>query len=63
MDINGLLYKSNEYIDLAEKIKYFIDNKEKMCIMGKNAYNYALNNFTAERNAEELYNIYCKLLG
>jgi glycosyltransferase involved in cell wall biosynthesis len=60
---NGLLYKSNDYIDLAEKIKYFIDNKEKMCIMGKNAYNYALNNFTAERNAEELYNIYCKLLG
>lgn len=59
---NGLLYKNTDYLDLAEKIKYFIDNKEKIIVMGKNAYDYALNNFTAERNAEELYSIYCKLL-
>lgn len=58
---NGLLYKSGDYIDLAEKIKYLIDNNDKIGIMGENAFSFALENFTAERNAEEIYKIYSEL--
>jgi len=59
---NGLFYKSGNYLDLADKIKYMIDNPEKLKFMGKNAFDYAIENFTAEKNAEEIYKIYSEIL-
>jgi glycosyltransferase involved in cell wall biosynthesis len=59
---NGLLYEQENYHDLADKIKYLLENREKIIEMGTNAYNFAKENFTAKKNAEEIYKIYKKVL-
>lgn len=60
---NGLLYETKNYIQLAEKIKYFIKNPEKIKVMGRNGYKFVAENFNSEKNAKQIYELYRKVLG
>ena len=58
----GLMYEQGNYASLAEKIKYAIKNKEEMIAIAKEGQVFAYKNFTAENNAQNIYNVYKKLL-
>lgn len=58
---NGFLYKHSDYHDLANKIKIFIEKPEKLADMGQNALAFARENYTAEKNADQIYRIYVGL--
>lgn len=61
-DKYGLLYNQGDHISLAEKILYAIDNQEEMkktACLGKD---YASKHFTAENNADNIQQVYKKLL-
>lgn len=57
-NFNGLLYKTGDYIELSEKIKYFIDNSNEIKIMGNNGYKYAIERFTSKENSHQIYKLY-----
>lgn len=61
-NFNGLLYCENNIVDLAKKIKIFIENPNEGIRMGSNGREFALNNFTTEINAMNIYNTYKKLM-
>nr|WP_263324294.1 glycosyltransferase family 4 protein [Neobacillus sp. Marseille-Q6967] len=58
---NGYIYKSKDYLDLADKMKFIVNNPNLVKTMGENAYNYAIKNFTAEKNASEIIKTYKKV--
>lgn len=58
----GLLYKQGNYQSLAEKIRYAIDNQEEMKKIASSSKNYALENFTAKKNSDNIYRVYKDLL-
>lgn len=58
----GLLYHQGNAVNLAEKIEYAIENKVKMREIAKNARDYAMSRYTAERNAKEIFDIYKKVI-
>lgn len=60
--VNGLLYEQGNYNDLADKIKYLLQNRNKIKEIGINAYNFAKENFTSDKNAEAIYNLYNDIL-
>jgi glycosyltransferase involved in cell wall biosynthesis len=43
--INGLLVKKADFIDLAEKMIWFIENDDKIKIMGNNSRKIAIERF------------------
>lgn len=57
----GYLYKKGSYEDLATVIINIIDNKENARITALKGQKYAQKFFTAQRNAEEISEIYNKL--
>lgn len=58
--INGYLYKEDAF-ELASKMRLFLNDTEKMVTMGKQARNFS-EKFTAEKNAEEILNVYMNVL-
>lgn len=60
---NGLIYEYNNVNDLANKIKYLCSNLDKRTKYINNAYDFALNNYSASANAKNVYNLYLTLLG
>lgn len=54
---NGLLYNQGNYKSLADKIEYFINNRDEIERMGKNAYKFS-KQFTIQRNIEQVYELY-----
>lgn len=56
--ITGLTYENNDYLELAEKINYACTNKEFARKIANSGRENALNNFTAEKNAEEIIKVY-----
>ena len=62
-ETNGVIFENGNYHDLAEKMLLFINDRNKISEMGKQAYEYAKNNFTAERNASEIEQLYYELIG
>ena len=62
-EVNGVIFENGNYHDLAEKMLLFINDQSKISEMGKHAYEYAKNNFTAERNASEIEQLYYELVG
>ena len=50
-NFNGLLYTPGDHLDLAQKIKYLIDNPEVARQMGENGRRWAQQEFTQERYA------------
>ena len=58
---NGYLYEQGSHIDLADKIEIFIKDRKKVERLGGNAYRFA-KEFTAERNARQIYELYQQIL-
>lgn len=51
---NGLLYEPGDYIGLSEKIKFFMNNKNKIKEFGENGYKFVKENFTKEKYGGEI---------
>src|SRR5699024_3293444 len=58
----GLLYNQGDFMSLFQKIKYAIDNQEEMKEIASLSKSYALQNFTATNNSNNIYKIYKELL-
>ena len=58
----GLLYKLGDYKDLADKIEFLINNKDKMKEISKRAKAYALSNYTSDINTKNIYDLYLSLM-
>ena len=56
-NVTGLLYQQGSYKDLANKLMWVFDNPDKATQIAKSGYEFANNNFTIEKNAEEVYNV------
>lgn len=61
-DTYGLLYEQGNAVDLANKIIFAIKNKDKMSEIALNAKEYALKNFSALKNAEQVLEVYSTIL-
>ncbi len=59
---NGLLYHMKDVHDLARKMKMIVESPELRERMGRNAARYARANFTTEKNANQIYELYKSLL-
>ncbi len=58
----GLLYQQGDPIDLAFKILYAMKNKEECQAIAKNGREFAYNNLSALKNAEEIKKVYDEIL-
>lgn len=58
----GVLVPPNTPVKLAEKIQYFYENPEAAETMGEAGYLRAMQNYTEERYAKEVVNLYNELL-
>lgn len=58
----GLLFESGNYKDLAEKLVYAVNHKNKMREIVLNGREYAKNTFTADKNAESIIKVYKEIL-
>ncbi len=54
---NGLLYEPGNYHQLADKIEYLIENREKMREFGENGYKFARETFTKEHFGGQIYKL------
>lgn len=59
---NGILYEQGNSQDLFKKIMFAINNKSKSQEMAKSGRKYMFENMSAERNADEIYELYEKIL-
>ncbi len=59
---NGFFYEPGNFTELAEKIKYLINNKTERLKMGENAYWWAKEKFSLQKFIEEFYKICQKFL-
>lgn len=58
----GFLYNEGDYIDLANKIEYAINNWKECEKIVENAYDYATNNFTITKCTKGVNEVYKRLL-
>ena len=58
----GFLFCNGNHVDLANQMQQFISSPQLLEKMGKNAFMYVKNRFTAENNAREINNIYHMIL-
>jgi glycosyltransferase involved in cell wall biosynthesis len=56
-EFNGFLYKTGDFKDLAEKIKYFYNNPEEIKRMGGNAQKFAIDNFNLNKFGNDFIKI------
>lgn len=59
---NGYLYRYKDNNNLANKIKYVIENYGEASSCAKRGIEDALNNYTKEANADNIYHLYCEIL-
>lgn len=59
---NGLLYKQGDAKCLADTILYAILNQEKSIEVINRAYEYAIDNFSSEKSAKLIINLYHRVL-
>lgn len=59
----GFLYKEGNYINLADKIEYAINNWEECKKIIEDAYDYATNKFTITKCAKGVNEVYKKNIG
>lgn len=59
-DVNGILYSQANVADFAVKMKSLINNPEYVQKIARNAQLYALENFSLNKNAENIIDIYKK---
>lgn len=60
--VTGILYEQGNSKDLYEKILFAINNKSKSEEIAKYSRQYMFENMSAERNADEIYNLYMGIL-
>lgn len=60
---NGILYEVNNTEDLCSKIQWVLDNKDCAQKIAINGTKKSSQVFTARKNAEEIYGVYCSILG
>jgi orotate phosphoribosyltransferase len=60
---SGLLYEPGNSTQLADKIEYFIHNKEKIRDFGENGYKFVKENFPEEKSGDELAKLITGLKG
>ena len=58
----GILYNQGNSDDLYEKMKWIIENKRKSQEIAKSGQEYMVENMSSERNADEIYELYKRLL-
>lgn len=58
----GILYEQGNAEDLCEKMLYAINNKSKSREIAESGRKYMFENMSAERNADEIYNLYMEIL-
>ncbi|WP_158023835.1 glycosyltransferase [Dubosiella newyorkensis] len=59
--INGLLAKTKDPLSIADSIHFMYDNRDKLKIMNKNAYEYYIKYFSLNKFREEYLDYYRKL--
>lgn len=59
---NGLLYQEGDYLSLANKIKYAINNRDKMQVIIKNGYYDAVNNYSISSVVDKIIDLYQPLI-
>lgn len=59
---NGVLFKLNDSDDLYEKIKFAIEHPEISKKIAKNGRKYMYENMTAEKNADNIFQLYSDIL-
>ena len=60
---NGLLYEPGDYRQLADKIEYLIEHREKMREFGENGFELASTTFTKEKYGGEVHKRLTELKG
>jgi len=60
---NGLLYESGDYRQLAEKIKYLIDQPERIREFGEHGFKFARSSFSREEYGTKVYKLLKDLKG
>lgn len=58
----GITYEQGNYSALAKKIEFAVNHKEDMRKIALSGQKYAKKTFTAEKNAENIYKIYKKII-
>lgn len=58
----GYLYEAGNVHQLAEKILFVYQNKEKARIIVSRAKEYAVDNFDSKRYGEKIYRLYCDVI-
>jgi hypothetical protein len=58
----GFIFEEKNTMDLANKMKIFIDNKELLGGMGRYAYEYAKNTFPSSVNTQKIEDIFMDLI-
>jgi glycosyltransferase involved in cell wall biosynthesis len=56
-EINGFMFKNEDYLDLTKRLKYFFDNKSELVRIGNTAYEYVNNNFNLEKMIDKIKEI------
>ena len=59
---NGYLYELNNENDLANKMKFFLDNYYQIEKMGAKASKYAIKNFSSKNNTLSTIKLYQEIL-
>ena len=60
---NGLLYEPGDYHQLADKIEYLLQHRDKMAEWGENGYKFAKENFSKEKSSGKVAQLLRKLKG
>ncbi|MCD8295327.1 MAG: glycosyltransferase [Clostridia bacterium] len=60
-DSDGLLFESDDVESLYERLRYALDNRERMKDLAANGRNKALNEFSAAKNAKEIHDLYTRI--
>lgn len=58
---SGLLYHYGNFEDLASKIEYAFSHPQECKMMAKRGKEFAAENFTCMKNADNIYNLYCNV--
>lgn len=59
---NGFIYQINDFEKLASKIEFFLENRDYINKIGKNAFEYANSRFTSKLNTEKVYEVIVNVL-
>lgn len=59
---NGYLYKQGDPIDLAHKIVDACSDVERFNLIRKNALDFSKNNFTVEKNCNDIYSVFTEVM-